>query len=86
MATEVRQAEVITAEEETLWSSSVINVTTPKGLQRAVFYYVGMVRGGQEQRNLGPSDFRFVSNPGSDPHCVFYEEHCLSWGSQGFAG
>ena len=24
---------------------------------------------------MGPSNFRFVSSPGSDPHCVFYEEH-----------
>ena len=33
------------------------------------------VRGGQEQRNLGPSHFRFLTNPGCDPHCVIYEEH-----------
>ena len=76
METEVRHAQVVTADEEDQLSlSSVMNVITPKGLQRAVFSYVGKVfciRGGQEQR---PSNFRFVSNPGSDPHCVFYEEH-----------
>ena len=76
---EVRHADVITVEEEEkLWDSSVLNITTPKGLQRAVFYYVGKcfcVRGGQEQRNLGPSNFRLLCKPGDDPHCVIYEEH-----------
>ena len=39
---EVRHAQVITTEEvEKLWFSSVINVTTPKSLHRAVFDYVG---------------------------------------------
>ena len=31
--------------------------------------------GGQEQRNLGPSNFHFVSKPGCNPHSVVYEEH-----------
>ena len=61
----MRHAPLITAdEEEKLWESSVLNITTPKGLQRAVFYYVGKcfcIRGGQEQRNLGPSNFRFMT-------------------------
>ena len=30
------------------------------------------VHGGQEQ---SPSNFRFLSKPGADPHCVVYEEH-----------
>ena len=79
IGTEVRRAPIITAdEEEKLWLSSILTITTPKGLQRAVFYYIGKcfcVRGGQEQRNLGPSHFRFLTNPGCDPHCVIYEEH-----------
>ena len=33
------------------------------------------MRGGQEQRNLGPSNFQFLSKPGSDPYCIVYEEH-----------
>ena len=79
IGTEVRHAPLVTAdEEEKLWESSVLNITTPKGLQRAVFYYVGKcfcIRGGQEQRNLGPSNFRFMTKPGDDPYCVVYEEH-----------
>ena len=61
VGTEVRHAQAITGEEEKLCLSSVINVTTPKGLQRAMFYYVGKVfciGDGQEQRNLGR---RFVA-------------------------
>ena len=33
------------------------------------------IRGGQEQRNLGQSKLRFVSNSYSDPNCVFYKKH-----------
>ena len=50
--TKVWHAPIITVEEEKLWMTSVINVTTPKGLQRALFYYVGKcfgIHGGQEQ-------------------------------------
>ena len=53
--------------------SSVLKVVNPKGLQRAVFFYVGKcfcIRGGQEQRLLGPPNFSFLSKPGSNPHCV----------------
>ena len=53
-------------EEKLLWSSGVLSDSTPKGLQRAVFYYVGKhfcIRGGSEQRSLGPSYFIQSSNP-----------------------
>ena len=49
-----------------------------KRFAKSCIFYVGKcfcVRGGQEQRNLGPSNFRFLSKPGADPHCVVYEEH-----------
>ena len=42
-------------EEELLWTSKVLNVDTPLGLLRAVFFYNGKcfcLRGGQEQREL----------------------------------
>ena len=42
------------------------NTSTPTGLQRAVFYYIGKVcciRGGEEQRNLKQSQFKRYSNP-----------------------
>ena len=79
IGTEVHHTPIITVdEEEEMSDSAVLNITTPKGLQRAVFYYVGKcfcVRGGQEQRNLGPSNFNFLCKPGNDPYCVVYEEH-----------
>ena len=42
-------------EEDKLWESGVINVDTPLGLLRRVFFYNGKhfcLRSGQEQRNL----------------------------------
>ena len=42
-------------EEDQLWSSGALNVSDHKGLQQAVFYYVGKVYcicGGEEQRCL----------------------------------
>ena len=48
----VKHAETIsTAEENQLWESGVLNTTTPKRLQNAVFYAIGKIfclRGGQE--------------------------------------
>lgn len=61
-------------EEKTLWSSHILSDSDPKGLQRAVFYYVGKhfcVRGGAEQRSLGPSYFIRSSRPDS----YTYVEH-----------
>ena len=73
--TDVQHTAVINHEEEDkLWSSGILNVTEPKGLQQAVFYYVGKVyciRGGEEQRCLKPS--QFVRS--SDPDCYTYTEH-----------
>ena len=50
IGTNVKHTPVITfEEEEKLWSSGALNVSDPKGLQQAVFYYVGKVyciRGG----------------------------------------
>ena len=42
-------------EEDTLWTSGVLNVTTPKGLLRVVFFVCGKcfcLRGGEEHRKL----------------------------------
>ena len=61
----MRHASIITeAEEEKLWSTGVIGITIPLSLQKAIFYYVRKrfcIRGGEEQRRLGPS--QFVSLP-----------------------
>ena len=69
----VRHTEIFTAdEEERLWSTGVLGTDTPTKLQRAVFFTIGKrfcVRGGEEQRNLGPSQFR------RDHNCYVYTEH-----------
>ena len=76
---EISHTPLISDEEETqLWKSEVLCTSTPKGLQRAVFYYVGKcfcIRGGQEQRSLGPSNFKFSAKPNDDPYLVTYIEH-----------
>ena len=62
------------ANEDKLWEAGVLNTSTPIGLQRAVFYYVGKVcciRGGEEQRNLKPSQFKHYTNPDR----YVYSEH-----------
>ena len=52
MGAEVKHTEVFTSKEQTkLWESSTISITTPLGLVRAVFFYVGKALclcGGQE--------------------------------------
>ncbi len=76
---EVRHAPLITPEEEEkLWVSGVLSIKDPKALQRAVFFYIGKcfcIPCGQEQRNLGPSNFKWIAKPNDDPHCVVYIEH-----------
>ena len=71
----VKHATVVTEEEEdTLWKSGVISIDDPLALQRAVFFYVGKVfclRGGQEQRDLKPSQVVRSSNP----DCYTYVEN-----------
>ena len=36
---------------------------------------VSFYHGGQEQRALGSSNFKFVANPGDYPNCFMYIEH-----------
>ena len=65
---QVKHAPTISTEEEKrLWDTKVLDVNTPKGLSNAVFFYAGKVcclRGGEEQRNLKPSQFvRSTSGP-----------------------
>ena len=52
----------------------VLNTTSPDGLQKAVFFYLGKVcclRGGEEQRGLKPSQFQRLTNPDR----YIYTEH-----------
>ena len=54
-------AKIITTEhEDTFWQKSLLGVSTPKVLQRTVFFYVGLnfvLRGVQEQHDLVPTQF-----------------------------
>ena len=75
---EVRHAPIITPHEDKSWVAEVFNINNPKALQRAVFYYIGKVfciRGGQKQRTLELSNFKWSAKPGCDPHSVMYIEH-----------
>ena len=61
IGTDVKHTSIITKEEEEkFWDAKVMGVDNGKCLQRASFYYIGKVfciRGGEEQRKLGPSQF-----------------------------
>ena len=53
-------------EFQQLWSTGVLNVETPKGLLKAVFFYNGKcfcLRGGIEHCNLGLSQLQRLLNP-----------------------
>ena len=63
---DVKHTPVISPKEELLWERGILGTDTPLKLQRAVFYLVGKVfcvRGGQEQRNLKPSQFKRHTKP-----------------------
>ena len=65
-------------EEDKLWLSGVLSITSPKALQRCVFFYVGKcftIHGRQEQRALGPSNFKSIADSSDSHNCVIYVEH-----------
>lgn len=65
---------ILPEEEDRLWTSEVLNVTTPKGLLRAVFFACGKcfcLRGGKEHRNLSVSQLKRLTNP----ECYCYIEN-----------
>lgn len=68
----VKHAAVISqAEEDQLWDSGAIGIFNPKVLLHCAFYYVGKcfcLRGGQELRELKPSQFVRGYNPDSYTH------------------
>ena len=65
---------ISTKEENQLWASGILNVDSPQGLLRCVFYYVGKcfcLRGGQEHRDLCLKQLqRFY-----EPDRYVYSEH-----------
>ena len=67
VGTDVRHTPTFTSDDkDTLWEAGVLGDTSPKSLQRAVFFYIGKhfcIRGGDEQRSLGPSQFLYSENP-----------------------
>ena len=72
---DAKHTEAISAEEEKqLWESGVLNVSTPTGLLRAVFYMCGKcfcLRGGLEHRHLSVSQLKRLT----DPDRYLYLEH-----------
>ena len=74
IGTVVQSADVLTkVHEKKFWEIGIFNTETPKGLQNAVFFYVGKLcclRGG-EQRCLKISQFQRYD----DPDCYIYSEH-----------
>ena len=72
---DAKHTEAISAEEEKqLWESGVLNVSTPTGLLRAVFYMCGKcfcLRGGLDHRNLSVSQLKRLT----DPDRYLYLEH-----------
>ena len=71
---QTKHTEILTKEdEEKLWSSGVMGVTTPRSLQNAAFFIVGKMfslRGGVEHRKLKLSQLKRNCDP---DHYVYYE-------------
>ena len=67
MGSNSQHTENISPEEENkLWTSGVLNVTTPKGLLRAAFFICGKcfcLRGGEEHRNLSVHQLKRLADP-----------------------
>lgn len=80
IGTEAKATPVITVDDEdALWEKGILDLNTPKGLLRAVFFYNGKnlcLRGGQEQRNLRISQFarETVAVDGKRVVCYTYTE------------
>ena len=72
---DAKHTEAISAEEEKqLWESGVLNVSTPTGFLRAVFYMYGKcfcLRGGLEHRNLSVFQLKRLT----DADRYLYLEH-----------
>jgi hypothetical protein len=81
IGTEVQSTAVLTdVDEDRLWTSGVINLTTPCGLANAVFFYNGKnfcLRGGQEHKDLKFSQLKrkVVDVNGCSKVCYEYTEH-----------
>ena len=80
IGTETKATAVLSqCDEDTLWDKKVLDVDTPKGLLRAVFFYNGKnfcLRGGQEQRNLRLSQLKRDTSyiDGKEVSSYVYEE------------
>ena len=80
VGSETKSTPVLTQlEEDKLWESGVLNLNTPVGVLRAVFFYNGKsfcLRGGQEQRGLKLSQITksVESVGGENVSCYTYRE------------
>ena len=80
VGSETKSTPVLTQlEEDKLWESGVLNLSTPIGLLRSVFFYNGKsfcLREGQEQRGLKLSQItKSVESVGDeDVSCYTYRE------------
>uniref|UniRef100_A0A1X7TUJ9 ZMYM2-like/QRICH1 C-terminal domain-containing protein n=1 Tax=Amphimedon queenslandica TaxID=400682 RepID=A0A1X7TUJ9_AMPQE len=72
---ETRQTETLSKDDENiLWDTKVLDITTPAGLLNCVFFYNGKnlcLRGGDEHRQLKFSQLRH----GVQKICYIYTEH-----------
>ena len=77
---ETKSTKVLTQlEEDKLWESGVLNLNTPIGLLRSVFFYNGKsfcLRGGREQRGLKLSQITKSAElvAGRVVNCYIYRE------------
>ena len=80
IGSETKSTKVLTQlEEDKLWESGVLNLNTPIGLLRPVFFYNGKsfcLRGGQEQRGLKLSQITKSAElvAGRVVNCYIYRE------------
>lgn len=74
----IKQAESVTPEqEEELWKQKVLDVETPNGLLRALFYIIGInfaIRGGQTHRQLSVDNFKIEQDRTGQAYLLYTEK------------
>jgi hypothetical protein len=62
--------------EEELWRQKILNAETPKGLQRTLFYLIGVnfaLRGGQAHRTLTVENFTIMTDASGSRYFEYKE-------------
>lgn len=74
----VKHAQPITVEQESaLYDKNIINIDTPKGLQRALFYTIGIhfaLRGGKAHRDLTIHNFKIQDDESGKRYLCYTEK------------